>query len=45
MSDSKTNRLFFGSILLSNVLSITVIALTIYHHFSMQDKIEKLKRA
>lgn len=44
MYSSKINRLLFGSVLLSNVLNIIVIALTIYHHFTIEKKIEKLER-
>lgn len=43
MYSSKINRLLFGSVLLSNVLNIIVIGLTIYHDFTIESKIEKLK--
>ena len=45
MAESKNNRFVIGSLILSNVLNITVLALTIFHHFTMQDKIKKLKRS
>ncbi|WP_162842283.1 hypothetical protein [Jeotgalicoccus halotolerans] len=43
MYSSKINRLLFRSLLLSNILNIIVIALTIYRHFTIDSKIEKLK--
>lgn len=45
MANSRTNRLLIGSTILSSALSITIIALTIYHHFTIQDKIDELKKA
>ncbi|WP_158595077.1 hypothetical protein [Oceanobacillus piezotolerans] len=45
MANSRTNQLLVGSTILSSALSITVIALTIYHHFTIQNKIDELKRA
>ena len=43
MYSSEINRLLFRSIILSNILNSIVIALTIYHHFTIDSKIEKLK--
>lgn len=45
MAISRTNQPLIGSTTLSNLLSITIIVLTIYHHFTVQDKIEDLKKA
>lgn len=33
-----------SSTVLSNVLSITILALTIYHHFTVQEKMAESKR-
>lgn len=43
MTDSKSIRFLAGSLILTNVLNLIIIALTIFHHFTMQDKIKKLK--
>ncbi|WLV23717.1 hypothetical protein QR721_08670 [Aciduricibacillus chroicocephali] len=44
MPESRTNRLLVGSSILSSAFSATILALTIYHHFVIQDKIDDLKR-
>ena len=43
MADFKNRRFLIGSLILSNVLNIMVIILTIFHHFTMQNKIKKLQ--
>ena len=43
MLNSRTNRFLITSAFLSSALNVTVIALTIYHHFVIQDKIDDLK--
>ena len=45
MGNSRTNQLLIGSTILSSVLSITIIALTIYHHLTIQDNMDELKKA
>lgn len=44
MADLKNNRLLTGSLFLSNVLNLIIIVLTIFHHFTMQDKIKKTEK-
>lgn len=43
MFNPRTNRFLVGSAILSSALSVVVVALTIYHHFVIQDKIDDLK--
>ncbi|WP_408007700.1 hypothetical protein ACJROX_23855 [Pseudalkalibacillus sp. A8] len=40
---TRTNRILLCSTILSSVLSASIIALTIYHHFTVQKKLDDLK--
>lgn len=44
MSHSKTNKLLLCGTILSNVLSATVLVLTVYHHFTIQSELEDIKK-
>lgn len=45
MYTPKQKRFLMTSLIVSNILNITVIALTIFHHFTMQDELKRLRNS
>ena len=45
MYNDKQNRFLMTSLIVSNLLNITVIALTIFHHCTMQDELKRLRNS
>ncbi|WP_179151915.1 hypothetical protein [Oceanobacillus senegalensis] len=44
MAQSRTNSLTMNSTTLTNLLSVIILILTVYHHFTVQEEIANLKR-